>query len=232
MHSEDLYTKQCLKIWALFSDSDAGKQHQSVANFYCTLPWACTVCVFSARYVNVFILPSLSPQRSVTGGSWSKETGHQPCQLWAKEILFERVYLWGGGPGALSWPHATAQRDDGQISYPDGSVPGVRGSEGKQTVLFSLDNNNTLWQHVWFYMIMRKERHSAPAQSSRNLPTHDVVVWTVDTVASGCVGTWFELTEGSIHGAVIYIKLCYLGLDSVVNIIKTCNIYLVLFCFL
>lgn len=136
--------------------------------FYCILTWVCMF--FSVLFLQwpddmfmyLFHSLSLCPQRSVTGGSWSQETGHQPCQLWAKEVLSEGVYLWGGGPDALSWPHATAQRDDWQISYPDGSVAGVRGSEGKRTI----DIHWTIILHcdIMFGFIRLRERSNTLLQ--------------------------------------------------------------------
>lgn len=71
-------------------------------------------------------------QRRIKRRGRGQEAGFQPCQLWAKEVLSKGVHLRGGGPGAVSWHHAAAQRDDGQISHSDGSVAGLRKTEGDE----------------------------------------------------------------------------------------------------
>lgn len=68
----------------------------------------------------------LCSQRSVTSWGSSQDAGLQPSQFWAEKVLSEGVHLRGGGPDAVSWHHAAAQRDDGQISCSDGSITGVR----------------------------------------------------------------------------------------------------------
>lgn len=132
--------------------------------------------VFSALFLQwpdnmlMYLFYSLSfcPQRRATGRNSSQDAVLQPCQLWAKELLSEGVYLWGGEPDTVSWHQAAAQRDDGQISYQDGSVAGVRGWARKSTVVDLLDNNIVLWHHVWFCMITWKDTLLLPkAANSR-----------------------------------------------------------------